>query len=88
MVGAPKGTFEYGRLIYLNAVEVSVRNVGTVTASGIQVTATLPNGEKQQLSGPTELEKNRTAVYRASTSIAIVNAREIEASITCSNCRK
>ncbi len=86
VVGKPIGTWERYKTITLTAVETSVRNAGTVTAEGVQVSVEVPNGETILLNGPDTLPPNKTAKYTVDTSQTIFRPGELRAKASCDNC--
>ncbi len=87
--GYPKETYKHSRLgqPYLAGVEVQIRNAGTITAEDITVTATLPGGTRQKLSGPSSIEKNMKATYSADLWIQNPPKQKVIVDFSCINCR-
>ncbi|MCB0330327.1 MAG: hypothetical protein KDD70_11695 [Bdellovibrionales bacterium] len=88
-IGEVKGTFESrprGR--YLTEVEVRLKNVGSVEATGIRVEAILPDGNRVQLHGPSSLGKYKEGTYEASAYEPYLMKGRIKVESSCSNCRR
>ena len=87
-IGQPKGNFVNGAgVLSIEYVEATYQNVGEVTATGIRVTATLPNGKTIDLMGPDTLERKKKAVYSNKGFEVVKSGRKIRTSSSCDNCR-
>ncbi len=86
VLGDPQGTFRRSRALTLVFVEVEARNVGSVNAENVQVTALVPGGQKVALKGPAVLEPNKVGKYTADANHPIVSTQKLKAEASCSNC--
>lgn len=85
--GRPEGTWRYSsRGIRLDYIKAEVRNVGTVPAKSVSVTAIIPGGERISLRGPSTLEPNEEALYDAKPGKRVSEEGKIRAKASCSNC--
>lgn len=88
VLGSPTGTFRSSSDgIFITEVKAEVKNVGTVMATKISVTGTLPGGEVVTLNGPGELGPNKGALYSISLYRAVTSNKNVSAKATCANCR-
>ncbi len=88
VIGKPVGTFEttFGTTD-LKSASVKVRNVGTVEASKVVVTVSVPSGRSGRLHGPRTLAPNEVAVYSSDAVLLPVTSEgSLSAEATCSNC--
>jgi len=84
--GQPLARWVRGKGLKIDYIEANVRNSGRVTANDITVTAIVPGGKRIELTGPTELKRNKTAKYTYEESESLSRTGRIKVEMTCSNC--
>ena len=85
--GKPLGQWQRGRVVTLTGIQVTVVNVGEVTAEEVKVRAMIPGGKPVQLKGPTELPRKGEGTYTLQLTQIVSQAGELKAEASCKNCR-
>lgn len=88
LVGKPEGVWRRRRAVTLESIKVEVRNVGEETAHNVRVEALVPGGPRIDLKGPSQVLPRETAVYRAKYGQLVLEGGELDAAVTCENCRR
>lgn len=84
---APKATFRTWRgATKITKIQLDVKNVGEVEATGITVQVKLPDGSMESLSGPSSLAPKASYTYDSHPYDYVTSSKKLKAVVECSNC--
>ena len=84
---SPKATFRTQRgATKITKIQLDVKNVGEVEATGITVQVKLPDGSMESLFGPSNLAPKSSYTYVSHPYDYVTSGKKLKAVVECSNC--